>query len=186
MANREIPSPDLLRKLLRYEPETGRLFWKERGPDVMQHVTRSPEDACLAWNRKFSGREAFTANRTGYKVGNIFNRTFAAHRIAWAITHGEWPQNFIDHINGDRADNRLCNLRSVSQLENMRNVRKNPLNTSGITGVYKNTHTRLWSAKISVKNRSQHLGYFETREEAAQARLAAENELGFSVTHGRR
>lgn len=175
---------DHLAKVLRYEPETGLLFWLPRTEETVSATKRPASEACRAWNAKFSGKEAFTATSKGYRVGRVNNILMRAHRVAWAIYHGAWPSHDLDHINGDRSDNRLCNLRDVSRLDNLRNMSMSAHNSSGITGVYRNKHTRRWSAKISVNNRSRHLGYFETAAEAEAARKAAEVELGFNPAHG--
>lgn len=175
MVVKPIPTPEEVRNLLRYDAETGRLYWLPRRSKGAE-----------GFNAKWAGAEAFTASRSGYRVGNINQRTFTAHRVIWALVHGVWPSADIDHINGCRSDNRLSNLRSVSRTENLRNLGMSSRNTSGVTGVYRNAHTWKWSAKISVGNRSKHLGYFATRDEAGAARARAEQYYGFSPTHGRR
>lgn len=184
MAARPIPTPEALRKLLRYDEATGQLFWLPRTPETIRNPGRRATDACLAWNRKWEGREAFTATRKGYKVGNINQRTFTAHRVIWAIAYGAWPENMIDHIDGDRANNRLLNLRDVSATDNQRNMRKSARSTSGITGVYWDRGK--WQARITINDRLLHLGRFATKDEASAARTEAERANGFSVTHGRR
>lgn len=176
----------LVARLLRYEPETGKLFWRQRTPDMLEGLSRDGPTACKAFNQRSAGKEAMTAVRRGYRVGNIFSRTYSAHRVIWAIVTGDWPEGDVDHIDGDRTNNRLANLRDVSRQENLRNGGKLPSNSTGVTGVYRNTHTTKFSAKISVNNKSVHLGYFETIEAAAKARAEAEVRYGFSPRHGRR
>ena len=88
--------------------------------------------------------------------------------------YGFWPPQDVDHINGDRADNRISNLRLATRSENLRNKRKFPTNTSGYVGVYCYWQRGNWNARISVNGRNINLGYFATKEDAAQARAEAE------------
>jgi hypothetical protein len=97
---KELPSPDLLRKLLRYEPETGKLFWRERDREFF----KSDRDYKV-WNIRFAGKEAFTASDCGYKTGKVFGKTYRAHRIIWALQTGAWPRDEIDHIDQDKSNN---------------------------------------------------------------------------------
>ena len=136
MTAKNLPSPDLLRKLLRYDPDSGKLYWRERTPDMFTDGQYSAERCCLAWNSKCADKEAFTAFRNGYHFGAIFDCLYYAHRVIWAICHGKWPTAQIDHINGDRHDNKIKNLRSVSNAENMRNRKTSEVNTTGVMGVY--------------------------------------------------
>jgi hypothetical protein len=171
---------ELLRKLLRYEPETGKLYWLARSRDMF-----ATKRAFSTWNARYAGTEAITAdNGVGYKVGSIQNRHFLAHRIAWAIVHGEWP-NVIDHINGNPSDNRLTNLRSVDWTENSCNSRVSSRNTSGHTGVVWSNASGKWAAQITVRGSNKFIGVFSDKNDAVAARKAAERELGFHPNHGR-
>lgn len=177
MATRSDITPELCRQLLRYEPETGNLFWRPRGFD------RFPDDrSAKIWNTRFAGKEAFTAISRGYKIGTIDYVMVKAHRVAWAIHYGVWPE-VIDHINGDPADNRIENLRSVQQSSNMLNIAKRTDNSSGATGVY--AANGAWVAEIRLQGRKRYLGAFATIEDAISARKDAEKELGFHHNHGR-
>jgi hypothetical protein len=97
--------------------------------------------------------------------------------------YGVWPTQLIDHINGDRADNRIVNLRQTTQSENMRNRRKSTNNTSGYVGVYK--VGAKWRARISVDSKNMNLGIYDTIEQAVQARKQAEIDYGYHENHGR-
>lgn len=100
-----LPTPELLRKLLRYEPDTGKLYWRERTPDMFEDGRMTARQKCRVWNGKFVGREALkSVTSFGYKFGEINGCRHRAHRVIWAISNGEWPTNQIDHINGDMAD----------------------------------------------------------------------------------
>lgn len=103
--------------------------------------------------------------------GYAYIGVLKAHRLIYAIVHGEVPSGEVDHINGDRVDNRIENLREVSRSENQHNY-KIP-NISGFTGVYWDTQARKWHTQIWVNNRLIYLGLFEDFEEAVQARKMA-------------
>lgn len=164
----------MLATYLDYDPEAGTLTWRARAIDRP-----------VGWNKKWAGKPAFTAlSKTGgYPHGRIFGRLYKAHQVAWAMGYGEWSTLQIDHINHNKLDYRLCNLREVTNLENHRNRRMSPRNTSGVTGVYRD-RTR-WVAAIVVQKKAIHLGSFGTVAEAAEARRAGELRYGFHPNHGR-
>jgi hypothetical protein len=118
-------------------------------------------------------------------VGNIFGLRLPAHRVVWAIHRGVWPDGEIDHINGDRADNRISNLRDVTRSENARNAAKPRTNRSGVVGVNWRTSKGKWRAYISEGDRTTHLGYFDDFSEAVNVRIAEERRRGFHENHGR-
>lgn len=176
-------TPEQLHILLRYDRETGRLFWRERSPDIFQ-TKGSALRACKIWNTRYSGQLALDKfNDAGYRCGRIFGRIYRAHRVIWAMQFGEWPDE-IDHINHDRADNRLINLRNVSRKQNMKNVSLAVNNTSGVIGVSKRGDCFGWRARIKLNGVERHLGSFATIEEAKAARVLAQKELGFHENHG--
>lgn len=167
-------------QLLRYEPETGRLFWHHRPRDRF-----SDERSFRTWNARYAGREAFTSvTKNGYRCGRIFDKTYFAHRVCWVLAAGEWPADDIDHINGDRADNRLENLRSTTRTHNNRNRRRSSNNTSGVTGVSWHAASRSWHAVIVIAGKQISLGYFKTLAPAEAARRAANAKHGFAGRHG--
>lgn len=172
----------ILKTLIAYDPDTGSLTWLERTLDAHEDHTTVPR-----WNKRFAGKRAMTANHSkGYLCGNVLGRLHLAHRVAWAVAYGEWPDGQIDHINGDKKDNRLCNLRCVSNSENHRNmpVRKDSL--SGIQGVYLDKRSGKWTARIKNNGSNLHLGTFATKEKAEEARESIKKALGYHENHGRR
>lgn len=181
-----LPTIDVLRTIVSYDPETGDLTWLPRTASMFSGGRQSPEHSCKIWNSANAGRPALSAvNKNGYRHGAIFGKTISAHRVCWALAHGRWPDQTVDHINGDRLDNRLVNLRDVPIAENSKNQRRKKKNSSGITGVYFFARTRKWVASIKGDGKVRNLGYFDTIEAAAIARKAAERRYGFHVNHGR-
>lgn len=177
MANRQLPSPEVLRQLLRYEQETGKLFWKERGREMF-----SSHRDFKKWNTRYAGAEAFTSPSHGYRAGAIFHHTHRAHRVIWSIVHDDPGTMVVDHINGDRSDNRIANLRLVSQQENTKNCGLKSNSRYGNFGVRKNRHK--WNARISVGGRDVFLGSFSTLDDALKARREAEAKYGYHENHG--
>lgn len=185
MATKPLPSPELLRQLLRYDPETGKLFWRTRGVEYFKSGFHGIEAHCASWNTKYAGREAGSANTSRGQIAvALVGTKVLAHRAIWAMCYSEWPA-IIDHIDGDPGNNRLSNLRNVTQQENMRNMAMLACNTSGHTGVAWMRHRSKWRAFISVDDRQIHLGSFRIKQDAIAARKAAEREYGFHPNHGR-
>lgn len=173
-------SPAELARLLHYCPATGALTWLPRPPEMFRTEVERQR-----WHDDYCGKPALTSNCQGYRIGRVMGAFHRAHRVAWAITHGVWPTGHIDHINGDRADNRLVNLRDVTRVENQHNMKMMANNTSGVNGVYWRSDRQKWCAAMSVSGRVLRLGNFHTKEEAIAAREAANDTYGFSERHGK-
>jgi hypothetical protein len=109
----------------------------------------------------------------GYRGVGIDGQRYLEHRLVWFYVHGVWPADQIDHINGDRSDNRISNLREASQSQNNGNCRKRGNNVSGYTGVFWNTRHAKWQAQIAMNGRNNYIGLFSDIEEAVAARKAA-------------
>lgn len=184
MASKALPTPEELRQLLDYDPETGAFTWRERSPDLFVGKKYSADRLAATWNGNFAGTAALTNHSNGYLKGRILGRSVKAHRAAWAIYYNEWPTGHIDHINHNRADNRIANLRIVTRAENMRNSSRASNNTSGVTGVSWCKKRGKWVARIIRDGRLKHLGYFDDILLAAQARQAANTQFGFHRNHG--
>lgn len=182
MADAALPSQDVLNQFLRYDPETGKLYWRWRSDEMF-----SDGDARThkVWNSRYAGKEAFiTANVKGYLYGSIHKRKMKAHRVIWKMVTGEEPDQ-IDHINGDTADNRWTNLRDVVGAENQKNMKRPKNNTSGMIGVSWDSARGKWAAEIWNAGVKHHLGRFDDFDEAVAARLAAQERFGFHPNHGR-
>lgn len=173
MTNPNLPSVEYLHKRLRLDAETGKLFWRD--------CDSMPQ----RWRSRYAGKEAFTATTvSGYKHGAINDKIIYAHKAIWAMHHGAWAEDKVDHISGDKCNNRMENLRAVSQSENMRNACKRSDNTSGICGVVWHKVSKKWKAQMQVDGKAYYLGVFPTIEEAAAVRAAASREHGFTERHG--
>ncbi len=190
MAAKPLPDQTTLLKLLRYEPETGKLFWRDRPPELFADVGRGGRlGAAARWNGRHSGREAGSVNVNGYIVigiscGNGFI-TIMAHRVIWCMFYGKWPDAILDHINGDRSDNRISNIRPSDFAKNARNICLPSNNTSGICGVSWDSNINKWFAQIIVNGKRHYLGAFSNKIDAANARREADRRFGFSDGHGK-
>lgn len=102
----------------------------------------------------------------------IKGKQYFSHRLAWLYVYGFFPKNFIDHINGIKDDNRICNLCDVTNTENSQNRKAYNTGESGYTGVIPKKGK--WKAQISVDNKTHHLGTFINKEDAYKERLRAE------------
>ncbi len=148
---------EYLRSVLHYEPETGIFTWKVRTA-----------------NRVKVGDVAGCPDGRGYLQIRVQSRKYQAHRLAWLYVYGEWPKDQLDHINRIRTDNRISNLREVTNKQNLQNAGKRSNNTSGHSGVRWYRQSSKWVACITHNYKRIHLGFFATIEEAIAARKAAE------------
>ena len=163
-----------LRDLVEYHPETGEMYWKERGREYFTH-----DRFHKAWNARNAGRRAFvTYDSHGYCQGGLFAKLYLAHRVAFALHYGRWPKKSIDHINRIKTDNRIKNLREIDHAENLRNVGIQKGNTSGVRGVHWCKNRKRWIAQIGINNEVNYLGTFENLDGAAEARRVAEEKVG--------
>jgi hypothetical protein len=177
-----LPSKEVLDQLLKYDPETGKFLWRLR-PVTMFTIgrstkkPRSAEHACNQWNSRWAGKPAMTKSHDGYWYGRIFYQQVLAHRVAHKIMTGQDPIE-IDHIDGDRGNNKWSNLRDGTRSDNLRNIALKRNNTSGHHGVTFSKRQQKWIAQII-------LGSFDSKEEAVAARRKYEALLGYHPNHGR-
>ena len=161
----------ILKEDLHYNQETGVFTWIVSRAGVKK------------------GKIAGSCNRAGYIQIRICGASYYAHRLAWLYVNGEFPADQIDHINRDKSDNRIENLRAVTTHENHKNMPIQSNNTSGFTGVIWQSVNKCWRAVIKVKGRDINLGSFggglEGKMLAAAARKNAEELYGFDGNHGR-
>lgn len=172
---------DLIREFVTYDPATG-LFWHNKR-DRSRFTT---DGHWKGWNNRNAGKNCFqTRNVEGYNIGSILGKNLYAHRVAWFLAYGKWPDGEIDHINGLRHDNRLSNLRDVKRIENGKNQGIKANNTSGVVGVMWDKKEKTWRSKINSAGETIYLGSFKNFDEAVAARKAAEIIHGFHANHGR-
>lgn len=179
-----LPDLDMLNMLLTYEQSSGKLFWRERSLSTFVAIgARTAEYLCKAWNTKFANKEAgsFHGGYTRCTIGKV---RYMAHRIIWKMVHGEEPLE-IDHIDGDRANNRIVNLRSVTAQVNAKNRKLYENNTTEIPGVSFHGRDQVWQVRIGVDGRELHIGNFSDRDHALTARLAVQSLLDYHSNHGR-
>ncbi len=153
-------------RLLKYDPETGVIFWRHPRKGI-----------------KPSG-EAGTLNHRGYIYITVNGKVYQAHRIAYLLYYGKNP-NQIDHINHNRIDNRIVNLRNANHKINAMNRTRQSNNTSGVSGVVFQKINSKWAARITHNNIFRYLGVFDDWFEAVCARKSAEHRYGFHMNHGK-
>lgn len=147
---REVVSLDRLKSRIDYNPETGRFRWK---------VAESGRQSCDVDAGGYHGCGYITISFDGVR--------YLAHRLAWFYINGTWPK-MIDHINGDRKDNRIVNLREVTPAQNGHNASKRSTNTTGHKGVFR-TKSGKYYARLTANNITVSSKRFETKEEAVEA-----------------
>lgn len=179
LEEKDISKTDML-NFFSYDSKTGFLTWNRRDYSCYENA-----GMCDRWNNFYAGQRAGTLTCHGYLTVKIFGKIRRVHRIIWLIENGSWPEYIIDHVNGDRSDNRIENLRSTDSLGNMRNRKTNKNTSSGFRGVYFNKREKKWRSHIKNCGNNIHIGYFDSFEEAVNARIISEKELGFHENHGR-
>ncbi len=181
MKTKKYPSKSFLDSILEYDKISGLFTWKVR--PVSTFKSRN-ESSAKKWNTRYAKTPAGSI-RLGYLTIRINKNHYQSHRIAWIMTYGNEP-DFIDHINQDKSDNRILNLRNVSHAENLRNMPKKKNNKSGVTGVHFEKQTGKWRAHIMVDGKSIKLGRFANLNDAKIARETAEVKYGFHTNHGKK
>lgn len=144
----------------------GELYWKNAGR-----------------KRNLSKPAGHINKKSGYRQIGINRKHYEAHQLVW-IYFNEEPPKYIDHINHIKLDNRIENLRSVTSLDNQRNMPLYKTNTSGFNGVRWVKRDKRWAVTVRVKNAWVYLGYFRELEEAISMRLTANDHYGFHENHG--
>lgn len=137
-----------------------------------------PEYQVASWNTRHAGKEtALSIDTKGYRKVSLLGSTYRAHRILWAMAHNAWPADELDHIDGDRANNSISNLREANRIMQMQNLATQARSESGLRGVAR--YGRKWRAVIQTDGLKYHLGVYDTVQEAVAARTAADRILGF-------
>jgi len=156
-----------LKHRLNYIPDTGVFTWRD-----------------IKGSRR-ANKIAGSINNNGYRIITIDNIGYRAHRIAWLYVYGNLPLNQIDHINGIKTDNKIGNLRDVTQNENSKNSKIGCNNTSGFKGVEWIPSRNKWRALISSNRKKINVGSHSCKLDAIAAVMRARKEYGFHENHGR-
>ena len=161
-----MPSIERLRETLICDPVEGKLYWKARG---------SP-----SWDPRFAGKEAGSLRTDGYTYVKVDEFRMLRHRIIWAMYHGTIKvPTTIDHIDRDRGNDTIMNLRAATETLNARNRGLPANNTSGVKGVNWYPKYGKWIARVGTGKGRSFLGYFDTLEEAVAARKQGEIDHGW-------
>lgn len=146
---------------IQYHPETGAFTWRVSAPGIK------------------AGATAGATTRAGYRVIKVGRVQYRANRLAWFLSFGVWPAGEVDHINGDKLDNRLANLRDVDRATNSQNQKRahRDNRSTGLLGVTWNKQHGKYQSKLQARKRRIHVGYFDDPIVAHQAYLTAKAEL---------
>lgn len=186
----ETVSASLLAECVIYDPATGAFVWRERPVEHFPDGKPTPERRAAMWNGKYAGKPAFTsACPRGYLRGAVRGMNVYAHRAAFACVNGRWPEGEIDHVNRDKSDNRIENLREVSHRENRLNTescdlaaaaradadraRQHRKRRFAVPGV-RRQGSCTWSVRIRRFGAERHVGTFGCFGQAVRARNHAE------------
>lgn len=162
---------ETLVSILSYDPEEDIWTWLPRPNNT-------------AWTNKLAGKKAGSVYGNGYLYLTIFKRDYLAHRLVWLWHYGEMPKGALDHIDRNRLNNKINNLRIATKSENARNSVYRS-NTSGIKGVYFDKSRNKWASIIRLDYKNHYVGRFNTLEEAADAAKEARARLhGDFANHG--
>jgi hypothetical protein len=157
---RPLPSVTTLHQFFNYDPKTGILTWKT-----------------MSSTKKPAGSIAGCVNGAGYRHLQLHGSMLLVHRIAFAMTHGRWPIECCDHINGNTLDNRACNLRECTKTQNTHNSRSHTKSRSGVKGVTWHSKRRHWYVRIMHNGRKRYFGAFKKLADAARVARSAQREL---------
>lgn len=157
---KSLPPKEEIISQLNYCPKTG-VFRRKRGKRVAGYVTSN-----------------------GYLIIGLGYKRYYAHRLAWKLHYNQDPK-FIDHLDGDRLNNSIENLRDVDRAKNQKNMKKPKTNTSGVVGVTFDKSRLKWMAQIQVNRKNISLGRYSAFGDAVSARKKAEVTYGFHQNHGR-
>ena len=164
---------DQLKHICHYNPDTGEFV------RIRKRSWTGNEYECKSFPNS-------NGDGWGYLQMNIDRVVYKVHRLIFLYMTGEFPKCDVDHVNGNRTDNRWENLRLVSRQENLRNMGLRQSNTSGVCGASYDRNRSAWHAYIGTGNKRTHIGYFGKKEDAVKARTDAERKYEYHVNHGKR
>lgn len=175
---KELPNVGYLCECFDYDHLEGKLFWKFRPRNHFKC-----EKLWLRFNNRFPGEVAGCLHKaTGYWLIYLDGSQYYSHRVVWKISYGSEPPLIIDHINENRADNRLCNLQEVDRRINK--IKSTKITSkSSYRGVSKRYGYERYEAKLNQSGKDVHIGYYTSKEEAAQAYNIALDLVGDKVSY---
>lgn len=153
-----------VKAMVDYNPLSGVFVWKPRAQSSFHGANRS-----ASWNTRYAGKEAGFMSSKGYRRITLGYTVIPAHRVAWAVYYGEWPTVEIDHINRNKFDNRIENLRLATSSQNKWNTPLRKDNKWGAKGVSWCKSKNKYRANAKLKDRHVSIGLFDTVFEAAEA-----------------
>lgn len=160
-----------LAKDLHYDPHSGYFWWTKR-------MSRSVQSGSIGGSISDNGP------RQGYRTFAYKNKKIRAHRLAWFMFYGDVPESCVDHINGDRQDNRISNLRLATNEQNQKNRKNNNCGKTWGTQFHKNMKYKKYSAGFRINGKHKSLGYYATREEAHDVSVKYAKENGIKLLEG--
>ena len=177
----ELPLVKILNEFFTLDYETGLLYHNLRDE---KHF-KSPS-WCIKWNKRYANKAVgISLNRkNGYRMVGIDGKKYAQHRVIMKIVNEVEP-DFVDHINGDKQDNRPSNLRSVPYVDNYKNMSKSSRNKSGYIGVNYRKDDNTWEARVTVDYKDVERKTFKTKEEAIAHVAYLHKKYNFHPNHGR-
>ncbi|UFS83189.1 HNH endonuclease [Rhizobium sp. T136] len=173
-----LPSQEYLHECFSYDQGTGILTWKFRPFNHFEMYSNASVRMGQC-QKLYAGRPALNViKKNGYRSGTLDGVGMYAHRVIWKMINGSDP-NVIDHIDGDKANNRLINLRNVSPSINMRNLKLSGQSASGVRGVYRHSQSGGWLAQINTNAGNVISFYSKDMAEAVEWRREMELEFGY-------
>lgn len=157
----QLPSQNYLRECFGYDETTGVLTWKER---PLTHF--KAEARRKAFNTRYAGKPLSARDNRGYIVTSLDTQKLKGHRVIWKLFYGEEPPPVIDHLNSNKSDNRISNLKAVTQLENLFNKQVQRNNKLGVKGVSFDTRRQKFYSRVKIGAKIKWLGYFDNQSEA--------------------
>lgn len=156
-----------------------------RFDDVSGHFVWAKYKKCIRGVGQRAGSNYTSNEGYLYSIIRVLRKPLREHNVVWLLHFGAWPEQELDHIDGNGLNNRVTNLRDVPHVQNNKNMRLNSRNKVGVSGVRWNKGKQKWQARIHHNYQDHWLGLFDVLEDAIAARKAAEIELGYHPNHGR-